>query len=57
LVWYGVSKLNDATMISSKMNMMISQKKRDCITAPATTYYRVYRVDRIEANWAQKDRN
>ena len=24
LVWYGVSKLNDATMISSKMNMMIS---------------------------------
>ena len=37
LVWYGVSKLNDATMISSKMNMMISQKKRDCLTAPATT--------------------
>ena len=35
LVWYGVSKLNDA----SKMNMMISQKKRDCLTAPATTGY------------------
>ena len=29
LVWYGVSKLNDATMISSKMNMMISQKKKE----------------------------
>ena len=53
LVWYGVSKLNsDATMISSKMNMMISKKKR--LPYSSSYYYRVYRVDRTEANWAQK---
>ena len=54
LVWYGVSKLNNATMISSKMNMMISQKKKRLPYSSSYYYYRVYRVDRTEANWAQK---